>query len=337
MEFDAEWLPYRLDPVLRRVLWVRMPAAARAAAAFLDERALHADIEGAWAPLHSLGVMPAPPHAADALFHIGHCGSTLLSRVLEAWTGVQALRKPLPLRVLAGMWTTRGQACARIDDATLDRLLQGAWHAWSRQLAPGTRVVVKATSGCAGLAAPLLAAHASMRVVMLDMPLAAWLATLMKSPGSMADALESAPERLADLAARGLADGLVLHALSPPRQLAMCWLAEQARSAALAAAHPTRVLRVDFHDLLDAPRAQLARIAAHLDLAPDGVDAALRAPAWGRYAKAESHTYDARDRAHDLAVSRRQSAEVIDDAIDWAHRHVVRHPALAPAGARLLG
>ena len=111
MEFDADWLPYKLDLVLQRVLWVRLPADARAAAAFLDDRALPAGVQGVWAPLDSLAGLPATP-PADALLHIGHCGSTLLSRVIEAWPGVQALREPVPLRTLAAAWPTRGAAWA---------------------------------------------------------------------------------------------------------------------------------------------------------------------------------------------------------------------------------
>lgn len=335
MEFDPDWLPYRLDPVLRRVLWVRMPAAARAGAAFLDERALGGDTQGAWAPLESLEAMPPPARVADAVFHIGHCGSTLLTRVLEAWPGLQALREPLPLRTQATLWPLRGHAHARLSDGACDAVLDGLWRAWSRPAGSGARVVVKATSGCNALADPLLQRWPAMRAVLVDMPLAPWLATLLKSPGSVADALEHAPARLQDFAARAGADGIALHALSLPRQLALCWLAEQARFAALADAHPHRVLRIDFEALLaDAP-AVLARIAAHLGLPGGGLDAALQSPAWRRYAKADTHAYDAGDRAHDLAMSRRQSGPSIDDAVAWARAHVARHPVLQHAADRV--
>lgn len=334
MEFDADWLPYKLDLVLQRVLWVRLPADARAAAAFLDDRALPAGVQGVWAPLDSLAGLPAPP-PADALLHIGHCGSTLLSRVIEAWPGVQALREPVPLRTLAAAWPTRGADSARLSAAAFDGVFARLWQAWSRAQAPAARVVVKATSGCSVLAPAMQAQGA--RLVLLDMPLAPWLAALMKSPASMADALEWAPERLDALHARGGAVGVALHALAPTQQLALCWLAEQARFDALAAAAPGAVLRVDFHALLDAPARELARVAGVLQLPASGLDAALRAPAWGRYAKAQTHAYDASDRAHDLALSRRQSGGAIDAALQWARDVIARHPKLASAGARIDG
>lgn len=88
---DPEFLPFKLDLVARRVLLVRLTAQQRRDAAFLDERALPPGVDGGWLPLDAWqahgDVAPA-----DAIFHIGHCGSTLLSRLLESWPRLQALR-----------------------------------------------------------------------------------------------------------------------------------------------------------------------------------------------------------------------------------------------------
>lgn len=328
-----EFLLFKLDLVGRRVLWLRLSADQRADAAFLDDRALPANPEGGWMPLASLPPAGAPASRhADAIFHIGHCGSTLLSRVLGAWPQVQGLREPLPLRTLAEAWPQLGRPESRLSEDEAPQLLRALWSNWSRALPPQTRSVVKATSGCNGLIAPLLAACADTRAVLLDMPLRPYLATLLKSPASVLDAASAAGERLCDLQARGHAAGTALHALSLPQQCAMGWLAERVRFAAHAGGeHAARVLRIDFETLLAQPEATLQRLATHLGLDAQGVAQALASPAWGRYSKAQTHGYGADDRAHDLALAMQRHASEIAEGVAWVENIVRREPALAEA------
>lgn len=326
---DPGFLPYKFDLPARRVLWLRLDAAQREEAAFLDERALPANVEGGWAPLAPL-LEPHDdaPQPAAAIFHIGHCGSTLLSRVLDSWPEVQGLREPLPLRTLAEAWPIREQPQSRLSPDESERLLRALWARWSQPLPPHARSVVKATSSCNGLVAPLLSLTAA-QVVLLDMPLRPYLATLLKSSNSVLDAANAAGERLQDLHARGLGDGHALYAMSLPEQCAMGWLAEQLRFDALARGeHGGRVLRVDFESLLARPEVVLRQVAAHLALDPAGVAAALQSPAWNRYSKAQSHDYGRDDRAHDLALAADRHRDEIAIGIAWAGRFVQRHPEL---------
>ena len=328
---DPGFLPYKLDLLARRVLWLRLDAAQREDAAFLDERALPANAEGGWAPLASLlGEHHDAPEPAAAIFHIGHCGSTLLSRVLDSWPEVQGLREPLPLRTLAEAWPIRAQPQSRLSPAETEHLLRALWTRWSQALPPRTRTVVKATSSCNGLVAPLLSLTAA-QVVLLDMPLRAYLATLLKSPNSVLDAANAAGERLHDLHARGLGDGHALHALSLPEQCAMGWLAEQLRfDALMRGEHGDRVVRVDFEQLLARPETVLRAIAAHFALDPAGIAHALRSPAWQRYSKAQAHDYGRDDRAHDLALAAARHGEEIAVGVAWVERFMRRHAELRP-------
>ena len=324
---DPEFLPFKLDLVARRVLLVRLTAQQRRDAAFLDERALPAGADGGWLPLEALQIQgDAPP--ADAIFHIGHCGSTLLSRLLESWPQLQGLREPLPLRTLAEVWPRLHAPESRLSPQEASHLLQALWTAWSRPLGTQARSVVKATSGCNGLIAPLLDAHPAMRTVLLDMPLRPYLATLLKSPDSVRDAASAAAERLHDLHARGFGEGVWLHALSLPQQCAMGWLAERIRFDALARAQPGRVLRVDFEQLLAQPETVMHAIATHLALDPAGVAAAMDSPAWHRYAKAQDHGYGRDDRAHDLALAMQRHRVEIEAGVAWVEDRVQRYPQL---------
>lgn len=327
---DPEFLSFKLDLVARRVLLVRLSAVQRREAAFLDERALPQGADGGWLPMDALLAAKCKPSInADAIFHIGHCGSTLLSRLLDSWTNVQGLREPLPLRTLAEAWPGLTQPGSRLSPEEASRLLQALWTRWSRPLPPATRAVVKATSSCNGLIASLLEQQSSVRAVLLDMPLRPYLATLLKSPGSVLDAAAAAAERLQYLYARGFGEGLALHALSLPEQCAMGWLAERVRFNELACGeHGTRVLRVDFETLLAQPETTLHAIAAYLGLDPTGVCAAMTSPAWGRYSKAQAHDYGRDDRAHDLALAAERHRDEIAAGVTWVETFMRRHPVL---------
>ncbi len=317
---DLQFLPYKLDPVARRVLWLRMDDAQRREAAFLDDRAVPANAEGAWMPWTTLP-SPTPQPTADAIFHIGHCGSTLLSRLLDSWNEVQGLREPLPLRTLAEAWPMLAEPQSRIAPDEAVPLLRSLWSRWSQTLAPRTRSIVKATSSCNGLVEPLLR-HTSARAVLVDMPLRAYLATLLKSPASVHDAANAAGERLRSLQSRGIAADTALHRLSLPQQCAMGWLAEQLRFDAMAQGEQgARVLRLDFEVLLADPAAELQRVAIHLELDHARLGDALSSSAWGRYSKAQSHGYGRDDRAHDLALSLQRHAAEIAEGERWVDAH----------------
>jgi len=316
-----EFLPFKLDLGQARVLLVRLDARQRADAAFLDERALPADAEGYWLPLQDwlAAAAEAPPAPIDWIFHIGHCGSTLLARLLQAWPTLQVLREPLPLRTLAAAWPQESQRAGPV--------LRRCVHAWARPLPPSVRSLVKATSSCNLLAGELLAELPGARALWLDLALEPWLATLLKSQASVADALVAAPQRARLLAGGDTALETALAGLEPHRRCAMSWLAERVRrDALLAGATGQRWLHVDFDALLTAPHDTLAAVSRHLQLDPAGIDLALVSPWWGRYAKAGQHAYGRDDRAADLRLARERFAPLLDDARAWLDDFLSRHP-----------
>lgn len=309
---DPHYLPFQLDLANGRVLFVRLDAQQRREAAFLDPRALPPQPQGAWLPLSMLQAPATGAVVADGIFHIGHCGSTLLSRLLDSWPEVEGLREPLPLRDLAAAWHTPSPP---------RDLLATLMAYWRRPLPPASRTAIKVTSSCNALIEPLLRDGTLQHAILLDMPLASWLATLLKSEASVNDALAAFDERAVVL--RG--HGITIDGAHAPRDAieacSMGWLAERLRFDALASgAFASRVLRVDFEDLLAAPETTLARIAAHLALDADGVVRALASPAWGRYSKAQQHGYGRDDRAHDLALAQQRFGAEIARGVAWVER-----------------
>ena len=96
--------PQNVDLVRDLVLLVRMNARAYRAASFLDDRILGPATEGSWLPGPAVAqcarqvVGGKPVHY---IFHTGHVGSTLLSRLLDEPAACSGLREPLPLRTVA--------------------------------------------------------------------------------------------------------------------------------------------------------------------------------------------------------------------------------------------
>ncbi|RDZ27127.1 hypothetical protein DX914_12765 [Lysobacter silvisoli] len=282
-------------------------------ASFLDRRALHhRDIPGWEVGLEEIEVALADPAPAAALppsrwiFHIGHCGSSLVSKLLDLLPGVLGLREPLPLLALA-----HGAA----DPATA-RWLAPTRRLLNRGFADTRAVVIKPTSVVTTLAASLLDGHPD-RACLLWIDLRSWLATMLRDPGLRADTLATEPLRLAGFGTDELpaADG------DGPR-LARLWLAEQLRWQRLSTQPGLagRLTHLDFADVLADPVGATAGLAAHFGLTvPE--DWAQRIGGSGllqRYAKDPEQAYDADARTRELDAAARAHALEIEAGLRWA-------------------
>ena len=135
---SPEWLPHSLDAAQDSWLAVRLSEAQYRAASFLDGRMLGPQAQARWLPVAAAlkaaaGLAPARP---AFLFHIGHCGSTLLARLLGELPGLFALREPAALRTLAEWdgapehWWDADAFAARRD---------ALFALWARVWRPGER------------------------------------------------------------------------------------------------------------------------------------------------------------------------------------------------------
>ena len=100
---DACWLAQALDPAAGMVRLIAMDREAYRAASFLDDRLLQQPVDAqivAWPNIEE-AMSDHLRHDARWIFHIGHVGSTLLSRLLGEIEGVLAIREPRLLRDLA--------------------------------------------------------------------------------------------------------------------------------------------------------------------------------------------------------------------------------------------
>lgn len=279
-------------------------------ASFLDQRALHhRDIRG-WtlslAEIEAELVAPAVPAPLHWIFHIGHCGSSLVSRLLDTLEPVLGLREPLPLLTLA---QAAGDPATQAWWGPVLRLL-------NRRFNEDQVVLVKPTSVLTTVAARLLA-QAPGQACLLWIDLRSWLATMLRDDGLRDDGLATEGLRLA-----GFGPEELPAASGDGARLARLWLAEQLRWRRLSAdpALAGRLIDLDFAALLADPAARSAELAAHYGLAVPA-DWAARIAASGlldRYAKDQSQPFDAAARERELAAAAHAHAPQIEAGLAWA-------------------
>lgn len=309
--------PMKLDLVRGRVLQIEMDEAAFRSASFLDDRILTPATRFGLIPLQELLRSAATQPGACPLhfiFHTGHVGSTLVSRLLDETGRVLSLREPLPLRTLASAQDAlRDGATAPLSQAQFDAIVTMCLHLWRRGFATTEAVVVKATSACARLAPSLLDAVPEARAIYLNLRAETWLATLLAGENSPIDLRGHAQERLRRLSLYLQSPLPPLEALSLGELAALSWLTETSTQLALLAGWTDRVLAIDFDVFLSDVVEQMQRTLAHFNLPQDAAFLAQisRSPVLTRYSKAPEHPYDPGLRAAVLHDSRRRNREEI--------------------------
>src|SRR5579863_212414 len=103
---SPELFPVAFDPQTGSVAFTRLTEADYAGASFLDGRLLaaHPAVRNlAWSEVAAAVATARMAEHVDFVFHIGHVGSTLLSRLLGRHPAIFCLREPEILRTLALM------------------------------------------------------------------------------------------------------------------------------------------------------------------------------------------------------------------------------------------
>lgn len=322
---SPDFLVQKVDPIRSAALVIRFSRAGYAQASFLDDRIFTPQTQGAWVPFAQLqsalaGVRDLKP--VHFIFHAGHVGSTLLSRLIEEGGGTLHIREPLPLRTLAEMSDTLGEPESLWSRAEFDQALAAQLMLWARGYGDTKASIVKATSTAARLGIGLLAAAPSARAIYLNLAAEPYLAALLSGENSPLDLRGHAVERARRLKRMLAVPPPPLHALSLGELAAMAWLTERLTQKRTVGTHGERVLSLDFDELLTDIAGTVARAAQHLlvDLAPAYVAALPKHPLLARYAKATEHAYSPALRAEILAQSRARNAGEIRRGLAWLER-----------------
>jgi hypothetical protein len=321
---DATWLAQALGPSTGMVRLITMSRESYRAASFLDDRILQQPVDGqVVVPWRDVAAAVAGELRADArwIFHIGHVGSTLVSRLLGEIDGVLAVREPRLLRDLA--------IC---PPQIRSEHIGSVPKLMSRTFAARELACVKATSFASEIA-PELVPSGECALFMYAMP-AIYIASILAGENSLKELRSLADFRLARLAMRSID---LLSARHEADLAAIAWACEMTALEAAAEAMPDRhIAWTDFDAMLANMEAELSRVAQFFDFDED-VAAIATGPLMSRYSKALEHAYSPMLRRQLIGETSEQHRGEIDAALAMLDSAAEKSPLLARALSRAGG
>jgi hypothetical protein len=334
---SPDYLLQNLDVVNRRGLVVKLTEAGYRRTSFLDERALTAETQGAWFPLDLLlteagGIKAGPAHF---IFQVGHCGSTLVSKLLAELPGCFPVREPITLLMLALERRELERPVSRLSTATWDKLLLMSRALLSRTYRPGDRAVVKATSACGNLVEPLLWQNPNSRALFMHMDLEVWLATMLRNEVNRENGRAFAQAWLMDLHALTGRKSIVLASLSDAEQFAINWLSNMLCFQRAEQLYPQQIMRLDFEALLQAPTERLTDIGRFFGFDTARAGELAAGPLMKSYAKNPTKPYDSEMRRKELMEIRQGGAAEIRIGLALAEKLCGEIAMLAPLADQL--
>lgn len=257
--------------------FVPMSRAAYARSLFLDRRIEAEPGQPMLVPIAGLADPAAetPVSGIGWIFHIAHCGSTLLARALDRPGNTLVLREPVPLREL-GVEAAHGvgpdwQERLRLSVTMLARRYPGE-----------ARVIVKANVPVNLIVDDLMAFDPAAPAIFLYYALDEYLAAILRSPVH-----RGWVERVTGNLEGGLArwcGGVT--GLSVAERAAALWLA-QIRIYADALARFEHARSLDAEQLFNAPERSVGAAYAHFGVPIDqpALDALIAGPLFTSYSK----------------------------------------------------
>jgi len=332
---SPELFPFAFEAERDRVHFLRLSRADYASASFLDERILAASPRAqraiGWSDV--VAATSAMPERLDYIFHIGHVGSTLLSRLLGSDPRILPLREPAILRILALLRAQAAAPPARWTEDDFTRRLSGFLKLWSRTFAEDERVILKATSFASVLAPELLLRDNHSRAVLMYAAPESYLASILGAPNSPMEAKALAPMRLGRLE-RTVGQSLPpISSMSAGEVVAMSWASEMTSLLRARQAAADRAMLLDFDAFLASPRDLLAVCFRHFDfdVSEEALGAIVGGPLMRQYSKAPEHAYDADLRRAVQDDGRRLFAPEIRHGLAWLERMGKEHSGIAVA------
>ncbi len=320
-------------------LLVDLGAATYRSASFLDDRILKPTLKGAWVELGRV-VQAAQgvrvQHPLHFIFHTGHVGSTLVSRLLDETGTVLPLREPGALRQLADAYDAVGRVDSLISERGFGLLLDGFLKLWARGEGATRAVVLKATSSAGRMAPALLARNPAARAIYMNLRAESYIVALLSGRNVANDLRGHGPERFRRLARYGVTALAPLHQHSLGELAAASWLAETWSQHKALDAAGERIIAIDFDELLADLPGQIDRIVKHLGVPHDAgfVAGAAKSAALVRYSKAPEHAYSPQMRAEILADARKVHGEEIRKGLTWLERMRAADASVAAVCAR---
>jgi hypothetical protein len=332
--------PLQVNWAQQQVLFLSVTPEFYANAPFLDQRAVpqqqRSQIPSEWAAIQDVvqAVAAQPvPAKLGMVFHVGHCGSTLLSRALALNTSLFSLREPLPLRDLCSFWLERQEPWSEVSDEGLNHRIDMMRTLWARTPSTGQLAVVKATSFCCPLAEPWLARFQSDKSVLLAVAPETYLASMVSVPTYIADLKTTAKQRMLNLKNLTGLELPALYSLSVGEIAALAYVSDLMAMHSAARSAGDRVMRQDFDAFLSAPDCALGALNAFFDapLPAEHIKSIQQNPLFSRYSKASNYPFSTSERLARLQEARSGHSAEINKGRAWLEAFVAREAKAAHA------
>ena len=337
---NPDSLLQNFDLVNHSALLVRVNEALYREASFLDDRIFTPNMEGYWFPLDAVAetliglAVPAPHY----IFQVGHCGSTLISRLLAELPGNLPVREPITLLALAVVLRELDKPPVRVSEEQWKQLLELTKRALSRTYRSGDRAIIKATSTAGNLVETLVQDPVTVpQMLLMYITMESLLATMLRSP----DLRESIhADRLAwvtDFVRLTGRKDLRPMDLNDAQQVVVKWLTLMLLFMRTVSAAPAQAQLLNFDDFLKTPAEQLTAVAEHFRLkaSADQVEQLISGHLMHSYSKIPTQTFDPNQREQELREARRLFHNEIQTGLRWAEKLCREIPALEPVSRYL--
>ena len=287
-------------------VFVPMDRAAYQRSIFLDRRISPLRNERMVVPIAGLLSRTAVPRPTSWVFHMAHCGSTLLARALDDTNASLVLREPLTLR----------QSAIQQDDARLQLALAMV----AKRYRSDTPTLVKANVPVNFVLPDFAVTNAAARAILLFLPLRSYLLAILRNEDHRVW-LRNVTTQLAPF----LGDW---SGYSDAQRAASLWLA-QARAFADALTALPNARTLDAEMFFADPFPILVAAARHLRVPIEAslMEKVVAGPLFSTYSKNPSVMFDNASRlAREAAVAATIGPELAV-AENWAAQHSDR-PAL---------
>jgi len=253
----------------------------------------------------------AQPRDIGYIFHIAHCGSTLLARALDVKDANLVCREPMALRQLGVQGAKSfGQP---LGDEWRRRASLAATLLSRRYNADGP-VILKANVPVNFIIDPLMQLRPQQPAIFLHFSLEHYLLAILRSAGH-AQWLDRVSKEL-----QGGIDGAsgAGPAQTPATQAARLWLAQMLEYAKALETYPNAV-SLDAEAFFNEPRAVLAASFAHFGQAVDDahVGAIAQSDLFARYSKDPNMAYDNATRLSLQQALHRELGGALAEARRW--------------------
>ena len=315
-----------------RVTMVHLTESAYRHASFLDERLLQQEyLQTLCEPTVLAEAAASLAARSDYIFHIGHCGSTLISRLVGAHEGFLSVREPKLLRTLIEDHFSPPHPAAAVS-ATVHgpslevvlRLLSRTWH-------PTQRACIKVTTLANDGISLILGATESPSALFVCSSAFNYLRNILAGPNSRVESRALAPRRWRRLLRLAPAEDIPLPR-SEGEIIMMNWLSEMtalhSASQSKVSRHlRVRILWVNFDRFLAAPASSLQGIFGALgaSVAAATIDAIVGSALMRQYSKAPEHAYDASLRQEVMASADHEHSIEIRRGMSWLDTMTNRH------------